>query len=100
MSVRYQISVMSPHLATSTSKESNGLAEMRQEMETMRAEMQAQKDMLAQILTAVRPPASPSSETELEPVPEVEAEPEEMEESKKGEKSSKDDQKKRGKKKR
>ena len=68
----------------------------------MRAEMQqAQKDnMLAQILTAVRPPASPSSETELEPVPEVEAEPEEMEESKKGEKSSKDDQKKRGKKKR
>ena len=41
--------------------------------------------MLAQILTAVRPPASPSSETELEPVPEVEAEPEEMEESKKGE---------------
>jgi len=66
---------------------------MRQEMETMRAEMQAQKDMLAQILTAVRPPASPSSETELEPVPEVEAEPEEMEESKKGEKSSKDDPK-------
>ena len=56
--------------------------------------------MLAQILTAVRPPASPSSETELEPVPEVEAQPEEMEESKKGEKSSKDDPKKRGKKKR